>query len=321
MPAQPQKPPRGTPGPCRMPTQPDRSTPPTNTRMNQPAIPLMLLERPHCKTVPAASGNITQVLTSRRPDSPSHVAKQISILRRLSATLPPVQHVTVPRRISAPPHIAAQDPVARRASTAPQTALQTPTARATPQTTLRSPAARGPSAKPQTALRAPATGGANTMPQIALQTPEVTGGTSPAATPKHQAFIARWPSAAPKSILQDTAYGRFHAPAATAQAAATHRRTSGVPATPEPDRISPTTSNASIPPEIPPQHPTEGNPDPRDRWQADHTGFEPAPDKVEVHEGQQPMVRAATPWQTAWTEELQVAASFDDFGLLVDRLT
>ncbi|EMP28680.1 hypothetical protein UY3_14217 [Chelonia mydas] len=33
------------------------------------------------------------------------------------------------------------------------------------------------------------------------------------------------------------------------------------------------------------------------------------------------MVRAATPWQTAWTEELQATASFDDFDLLVDRLT
>ncbi|CAM2115442.1 unnamed protein product [Caretta caretta] len=66
---------------------------------------------------------------------------------------------------------------------------------------------------------------------------------------------------APESILRDAAYGRSHAPAATAQAAATHRRTSGVPATPEPDRGSPTTSNASIPPEIPPQHPPEGNPD------------------------------------------------------------
>ncbi|CAM2106925.1 unnamed protein product [Caretta caretta] len=87
---------------------------------------------------------------------------------------------------------------------------------------------------------------------------------------------------------------------------------------PEPDRVSPTTSNASILPEIPPQHPTERDPDPRDRRQADHAG---SPDKVEDHEGQQLMVKAATQWQTAWTEELQVAASFDDFNLLVDRLT
>ncbi|CAM2113493.1 unnamed protein product [Caretta caretta] len=159
-------------------------------------------------------------------------------------------------------------------------------------------------------------------PQIALQAPDVTGGTSPAATPKHQAFIARRTSTAPKSILWETAYGRSHSPAATAQAAATHRRTSGVPATPEPDCVSPTTSNASIPPEIPPQHPTEGNPDPRDRRQADHaTGSKPATDEVEDPEDQQPMVRAATLWQTAWTEELQAAASFDNFDRLVDRLT
>ncbi|XP_043406674.1 renalase isoform X1 [Chelonia mydas] len=158
------------------------------------------------------------------------------------------------------------------------------------------------------------------MLQIALQTPDVTGGTSPAATAKNRAFIARQPSTAPKSILRDTAYGRSHAPAATAQAAATHRRTSGVPATPEPECVSPTTSNTSIPPEILPQHPTEGNSDPRDRRQADHAGFEPAPHEVKDHAGQQPMVRAATAWQTAWTEELQAAASFDEFDLLVDRL-
>ncbi|CAM2120206.1 unnamed protein product [Caretta caretta] len=128
------------------------------------------------------------------------------------------------------------------------------------------------------------------------------------ATPKHQAFIARW------TILRDTAYGRSHAPAATAQAAATHRRIGNVPATPELDRVSPTTSNASILPEIP----TEGNPDSQDRRQADQAaGSKPAPDEVEGPEGQWPMVRAATPWQTAWTEELQAAATFDDFDLLV----
>ncbi|CAM2111810.1 unnamed protein product [Caretta caretta] len=242
--------------------------------------------------VPAASGNITQVLASRRPVSPSHVTKQISILRHLSATLPPVQHVPVPRRISSPLRIAAGDPVAGRASAAPQSALRNPTA-----------------------------GGASTAPQTAPRAPDVAGGTSPTDTPKHWAFIARRPSTAPTSILQDIAYGRSHAAAATAQAAATHRRTSGVLATLKPDRVSPTTSNASILPEIPPQHPTEGNPDPRDRRQADHAGFEPAPDEVEDHEGQAPMVRAATLWQTAWTKELQVASSFDDFDLLVDRLT
>ncbi|EMP27109.1 hypothetical protein UY3_15803 [Chelonia mydas] len=127
------------------------------------------------------------------------------------------------------------------------------------------------------------------MPQTALRAPDVTGGISPAITAKHRALIARRPNTAPESILQDAAYGRSHAPAATTQAAATPRRTGGVPATPEPDRVSPTTSNASIPPEIPPQHPTEGNPDPRDRRQADHAGFEPAPDEVKDHEGQQLM--------------------------------
>ncbi|CAM4697877.1 unnamed protein product, partial [Caretta caretta] len=143
----------------------------------------------------------------------------------------------------------------------------------------------------------------------------------PAATRKHRALITRRSSTAPESVLRDAAYRRSHPPAATAQAAVTPRRTSGVPATSKPDRVSPTTSNASIPPEIPPQHPTKGNPDSRDRRQADHAGFEPARDEVEDHEGQQPMVRAATPWQTAWTKELQAAASFDDFDLLLDRLT
>ncbi|CAM2115248.1 unnamed protein product [Caretta caretta] len=190
-----------------------------------------------------------------------------------------------------------------------------------PWAALRTPTAGRARAAPQTALQAPAARGASATPQIALQTPDVAGGTSPAATAKHRAFIARRPSTAPESILRDTAYGRSHSPAATAQTAATPRRISGVPATPEPDCVSPTTSNASIPPEIPPQRPIEGNPDPRDRRQADPAGFEPALDEVEDHEGQQPMVRAATPWQTAWTEELQAAASFDDFDLLLDRLT
>ncbi|CAM2118686.1 unnamed protein product [Caretta caretta] len=226
------------------------------------------------RKVPAASGNITQVLASRRPISPSHITKISSMLRRLSAALPPVQHIRVSRRISAPPRIAARDPVTGRASTAPQTALQTPTS-------------REPSTMPQTSL------------------PPTTGGTSPATTPKNQAFIARRTSTAPKSILRDTAYGRTHAAAATAQAAATRRRTGDTSATREPDSVSPTTSNATIPPEIPPQNPIEGDPDPQERRQANHaTGSKPAPDEVEDPEGQRPMVRAATPWQTAWTEKL-----------------
>ncbi|CAM5171782.1 unnamed protein product [Eretmochelys imbricata] len=224
----------------------------------------------------------------------------------------------------AAPQTALRTPNAGGIRAAPQTAPRTPTARgirATPRTAQRTLAARGVSATPQTALQTPTIGGASAKPQTALRAPDVTGGTSPAATGKHRALIARRSSTAPECILRDAAYGRSHAPAATAQAAVTPRRTSGIPATPEPDRLPPTMSNASIPPEIPPQHPTEGNPDSRDRRQADHAGFEPARDEVEDHEGEQPMVRAVTPWQAAWSEELQAAASFDDFDLLLDRLT
>ncbi|CAM2098462.1 unnamed protein product [Caretta caretta] len=66
--------------------------------------------------VPAALGNITQVLTSKRPISPSHIAKKISMLRRLSAASRPVQHVPVSRRISVPPCIAARDPATGRST-------------------------------------------------------------------------------------------------------------------------------------------------------------------------------------------------------------
>ncbi|CAM4585880.1 unnamed protein product [Lepidochelys kempii] len=307
------RPPAPAPSPAavRRPTTPE---PQQRTAMVQAAVKKAApVARPAqqgaaIEKVPAAAGNATQVLGSRRPVSPSHVARQISILRRLSTTSPPAQHVPVPRRISAPSRIAARDPVAGRA-------------RATPQAALRTPTAGGARAAPQSALQTPAAEGASAQPQAAQQAPRTTGETNPAATENHRALLTRQPSTTPESILRDAANSGSHVPAAAAQAPATPRRTSNVPAIPEPDRVPPTTSNASIPPEIPPQPPTEGNDGSRDGRRVDCAGDESASDKVEDHEGQQPVERAATPWQTAWTAELRATASFDDFDLLVDRLT
>ncbi|CAM2103273.1 unnamed protein product [Caretta caretta] len=306
------RPPAPAPSPAavRRPTTPE---PQQRTAMVQAAVKKAApVARPAqqgaaIEKVPAAAGNATQVLGSRRPVSPSHVARQISILRRLSTTSPPAQHVPVPRRISAPSRIVTRVPVAGGA-------------RATPQAALRTPTAGGARAAPQSALQTPAAEGASAQPQAAQQAPRTTGETNPAATENHRALLTRQPSTTPESIQRDAANSGSHVPAAAAQAPATPRRTSNVPAIPEPDRVPPTTSSASIPPEIPPQPPTEGNDGSRDGRLADCEGDESASDKVEDHEGQQPVERAATPWQTAWTAELRATASFDDFDLLSGSL-
>lgn len=73
-----------------------------------------------------------------------------------------------------------------------------------------------------------------------------------------------------------------------------------------------------------PQDPAEQNTQYREenQQQANRTAnFQPEPAEIEHPEEQQPSVRATTPWQAAWIEELAPTASFDDFDLLVDRLT
>ncbi|EMP32870.1 hypothetical protein UY3_10007 [Chelonia mydas] len=304
--------------------------------------------------VPAASGNITQVLASRRPVSPTGCCNREGTccfgehypgprqqearltLSRRQANL----HTETTQYYPAP---CPAHPRPHRATAAPQTALRTPTAggaRAMSQTTLQAPAARGASAKPQTALplqpseepmphprptlRAPVTRGASTHTyhlQMSLEEPAPQPHES--TRPSSPDGPARPPSPFCGTLLTGDLTVQRQPPRQQPliEGPAVSPQRSDL-ATPKLDRVSPTTSNASIPPEIPPQHPTEGNPDPRDRQQADHaTGSKPATDEVEDPEDQQPMVRAATLWQIAWTEELQAAASFDDFNLLVDRLT
>ncbi|CAM2105895.1 unnamed protein product [Caretta caretta] len=71
--------------------------------------------------------------------------------------------------------------------------------------------------------------------------------------------------------------------------------------------------------EIMPQDPAEQNTQYREenRQQANRTAnFQPEPAEIEHPEEQQPSVRATTPWQATWIEELAPTASFDDFDSL-----
>uniref|UniRef100_A0A8C4W9S7 ribonuclease H n=1 Tax=Gopherus evgoodei TaxID=1825980 RepID=A0A8C4W9S7_9SAUR len=292
-------------GPAAPAPRGNSTTPPAAVQKLTP-VPEPVDQGPTVRTTPAAEGDVSQAPASRGPVTSSQVTRKLFELRRLSASSKSIQRDPTSRRVSAPPHVAARRPAPGGTTADPRPTLQTLTA-------------RGADATPPPALRATPTGRTGTTLQTALHTAPVA---VPAATTKlhHQSPIIRRTNTTPKDARPVPATRRLRAHTDTHQITTTHERPGATSTPTNPNQVPPATNNGATPLVTLPQEPTKRPPRPLVKQPVDHT-TNPLPTPVEETEQRRPKDRPATPWQAIWIEELQVAASFEDFDSLINRLT